>query len=175
MMVRFVIQYGERPVDLLQQKDPHHLVGEGHFRQRQQCSTPSELFGETVCTADGKDQFAGATVTLFADIGGQVGGIHLLAPFIQQQQRGAGRDQLFQPFALPATHLFSLGTLLVTGLALDRASLLKWGILVLMTTPVARAVVVTIGMLRERDWLFAAVSIWILAVLGSIVYVAAGR
>ncbi len=71
--------------------------------------------------------------------------------------------------------LLASATLLVTGLALDRASLLKWGILVLMTTPVARAVVVTIGMLRERDWLFAAVSIWILAVLGSSVYVAAGR
>lgn len=65
--------------------------------------------------------------------------------------------------------------LLVAGLALGRADLLRWGILVLMTTPVARVVVVTIGMLRERDWLFAAVSLWILAVLGSSVYVAAGR
>lgn len=65
--------------------------------------------------------------------------------------------------------------LLVAGLALGRADLLRWGILVLMTTPVARVVVVTIGMLRERDWLFAAVSLWILAVLGSSVYVATGR
>jgi uncharacterized membrane protein len=65
--------------------------------------------------------------------------------------------------------------LLVAGLALGRADLLRWGILVLMTTPVARVVVVTIGMLRERDWLFAAVSVWILAVLGSSVYVALGR
>jgi uncharacterized membrane protein len=65
--------------------------------------------------------------------------------------------------------------LLVAGLALGRADFLRWGILVLMTTPVARVVVVTIGMLRERDWLFAAVSLWILAVLGSSVYVAMGR
>jgi uncharacterized membrane protein len=65
--------------------------------------------------------------------------------------------------------------LLVAGLALGRADFLRWGILVLMTTPVARVVVVTIGMLRERDWLFAAVSLWILAVLGSSVYVATGR
>lgn len=65
--------------------------------------------------------------------------------------------------------------LLVAGLALGRADLLRWGILVLMTTPVARVVVVTIGMLRERDWLFAAVSVWILAVLASSVYVATGR
>ena len=66
-------------------------------------------------------------------------------------------------------------SLLVAGLTLDRTDLLRWGILVLMATPVARAVVVTVEMLRERDWLFAAVSLWILAVLASSVYVAVGR
>jgi len=65
--------------------------------------------------------------------------------------------------------------LLVAGLALDREVLLRWGILVLMATPVARVVVVTIGMLRERDWLFAAISVWILSVLGSSIYWAMGR
>jgi uncharacterized membrane protein len=65
--------------------------------------------------------------------------------------------------------------LLVGGLALDREALLRWGILVLMATPVARVVVVTIGMLRERDWLFAAISLWILSVLGSSIYWAMGR
>jgi uncharacterized membrane protein len=71
--------------------------------------------------------------------------------------------------------LLASATLLVSGLALDRANLLRWGMLVLMTTPVARVVVVAIGMIRERDWLFTAVSLWILAVLGSSVYVAMGR
>jgi len=66
-------------------------------------------------------------------------------------------------------------SLLVAGLTLDRTDFLRWGILVLMATPVARAVVVTGEMLRERDWLFAAVSLWILAVLASSVYVAVGR
>jgi uncharacterized membrane protein len=65
--------------------------------------------------------------------------------------------------------------LLVAGLAVDRVVLLRWGILVLMATPVARVVVVTIGMLRERDWLFAAISLWILSVLGSSIYWAMGR
>ena len=65
--------------------------------------------------------------------------------------------------------------LLVAGVALDREVLLRWGILVLMATPVARVVVVTIGMLRERDWLFAAISVWILSVLGSSIYWAMGR
>ena len=71
--------------------------------------------------------------------------------------------------------LVASAVLLIAGLALGRDPLLKWGILVLMTTPVARAVVVTVGMLRQRDWLFAAVSFWILAVLASSVYVATGR
>jgi uncharacterized membrane protein len=44
-----------------------------------------------------------------------------------------------------------------------------------MATPVARVVVVTVGMLREKDWLFAGVSFWILAVLGSSLYFASGR
>jgi uncharacterized membrane protein len=71
--------------------------------------------------------------------------------------------------------LLASAALLVGGLVLERAALLRWGILVLMATPVARVVVVTVGLLRERDWLFAAVSLWILAVLGSSVWVAAGR
>jgi uncharacterized membrane protein len=71
--------------------------------------------------------------------------------------------------------LLVAAALLVLGLALDRGALLKGGILVLMTTPVARAVVVTVGLLRERDWLFAAVSLWILSVLASSAYVAIGH
>ena len=71
--------------------------------------------------------------------------------------------------------LLASGGLLVAGLASGRAGLLKWGILILMATPVARVVVVTVGLLRERDWLFAAVSLWILAVLASSVYFASGR
>lgn len=71
--------------------------------------------------------------------------------------------------------LLAAAVLLVSGLTLDRAVLLKWGILVLMATPVARVVVVTVGLLRERDWLFAAVSLWILSVLASSLFVATGR
>jgi hypothetical protein len=40
---------------------------------------------------------------------------------------------------------------------------------------VTRVVVVTVGLLRQKDWLFAAVSFWILAVLGSSLYFASGR
>jgi uncharacterized membrane protein len=71
--------------------------------------------------------------------------------------------------------LLASGCFLLGGLALGREALLRWGILILMATPVARAVVVTAGLLRERDWLFATVSFWILAVLGSSLYFASGR
>ena len=71
--------------------------------------------------------------------------------------------------------LLASAALLLAGLGLDRALLLKWGILILMASPVARVVVVTAGLLREKDWLFAAVSFWILAVLGSSLYFASGR
>jgi uncharacterized membrane protein len=75
---------------------------------------------------------------------------------------------------LTAGLLASAG-LLLAGLTLHRDVLLKWGILLLMTTPVARVVVVTVELLRAKDWLFAAVSLWILAVLGSSLYLASGR
>lgn len=87
--------------------------------------------------------------------------------------RPASLDRAIE-VVLMAGLLASAG-LLVAGLALDRLVLLKWGILVLMMTPVARVVVVTVGMLHEKDWLFAAVSLWILSVLGSSLYFAAGR
>lgn len=57
--------------------------------------------------------------------------------------------------------------LLGAGLLLGRAELLRLGLLLLMSTPAARVVVLTFGLLAERDWLFALVSFWILAVLAS--------
>jgi len=63
--------------------------------------------------------------------------------------------------------------LLLAGLLAARESLLWWGVLVLLLTPVARVVVVTIGFIDRHDWAFAAVSLWILAVLCFSFYVAA--
>jgi uncharacterized membrane protein len=56
-------------------------------------------------------------------------------------------------------------TLLVLGLVLGRPDVLRWGILLLMLTPVARVVVVTVGFLSRRDLLFGLVSLWILGIL----------
>lgn len=64
------------------------------------------------------------------------------------------------------------GLLLTAGLVSGRAAILRAGILLLLATPVARVVVVTIGMMHERDWVFTFVSLWILAVLASGIFVA---
>jgi uncharacterized membrane protein len=68
--------------------------------------------------------------------------------------------------------LLASSGMLVAGLLLDRHGLLAAGIVLLMMTPVARVVVVTIDLLRQRDWIFAATSLWILGVLLFSLYVA---
>lgn len=66
--------------------------------------------------------------------------------------------------ALSAGLLIS-AALLVIGLATGQDPLLRLGVMLLIATPVVRVVVVTLGLLLERDWLFSAVSFWILSVL----------
>ena len=64
--------------------------------------------------------------------------------------------------------------LLFAGLLLARPGLLTAGIVLLLMTPVARVVVVTIDLVRRRDWVFAATSAWILGVLLFSLFVAWG-
>jgi uncharacterized membrane protein len=65
--------------------------------------------------------------------------------------------------------------LLLAGLILDVAGFLRWGILLLMLTPVARVAVVTVGLAIERDWTFTIVSFVVLAILASGIWVAVHR
>ena len=46
------------------------------------------------------------------------------------------------------------------------------GVLLLILTPVVRVVVVTVGLVLDHDWLFSAVSLFVLSVLLSSLYVA---
>jgi uncharacterized membrane protein len=62
--------------------------------------------------------------------------------------------------------------LLVVGLILDAATLLRWGIVLLMLTPVARVAVVTVGLALERDWTFTIVSFAVLAILAGGIWLA---
>lgn len=66
--------------------------------------------------------------------------------------------------ALSAGVLLS-GACLILGLGLGSTPVLRWGIVLLLATPVARVVVVTFGLFQRRDWLFASISLWILLVL----------
>jgi uncharacterized membrane protein len=69
--------------------------------------------------------------------------------------------------------LLASTALFVVGLALGSSGLLKWGILLLMLTPVARVVILTAGLFRERDTLFGLVSLFVLGVLLSGIVVSA--
>ena len=62
--------------------------------------------------------------------------------------------------------------LLLYGLARSHAPTLRAGIVILMFTPVARVLLVTVGLFKERDLLFASISAFVLAVLASSVWVA---
>ena len=61
--------------------------------------------------------------------------------------------------------LAASGLLLVLGLLLGRQDLMRWGIVLLMLTPVARVVIVTIGLFARREVVFGGISLWILVVL----------
>ena len=65
--------------------------------------------------------------------------------------------------------------LLLVGLVLGLDTALRAGIVLLMLTPVARVVVVTVGLALERDWLFTLVSLFVLGVLASGIWVAVRR
>jgi uncharacterized membrane protein len=64
------------------------------------------------------------------------------------------------------------GSLLLGGLLTSAEAALRVGVVLLMLTPVARVVVVTVGLLQERDWVFGAVSFFVLSVLASGIAVA---
>jgi uncharacterized membrane protein len=63
------------------------------------------------------------------------------------------------------------GALLLLGLVSGGRSTLQAGVFLLMLTPLARVVVVTAGLFRRKDWLFALASLWILCVLLSSLWV----
>jgi uncharacterized membrane protein len=68
--------------------------------------------------------------------------------------------------------LLASAALLLAGLLLGQVGLLRAGLVLLMLTPVARVVVLTAGLLRQRDLAFGLISLWILCVLLSGLYMA---
>ena len=63
--------------------------------------------------------------------------------------------------------LLASGALLVFGLATGGEGALRAGVVLLMLTPVARVLILTVGLLHERDFTFASVSLFVLCVLAA--------
>jgi len=78
-------------------------------------------------------------------------------------ERGVRIERVIE--AALAVGLLVSSSLFVVGLALGTSGPLKWGILLLMLTPMARVVILTVGLLHERDFLFGLVSLFVLGVL----------
>jgi uncharacterized membrane protein len=64
--------------------------------------------------------------------------------------------------------------LLLAGLVRGEGSTLHAGIVLLILTPVARVLAVTVGFLHARDWAFAALSLAVLGVLASSAWLGLG-
>jgi uncharacterized membrane protein len=64
------------------------------------------------------------------------------------------------------------GALLLLGLSLGREAFLRAGVVLLMLTPVARVLVLTVGLFREGDRRFGFVSLAVLAILAASIVVA---
>jgi uncharacterized membrane protein len=67
--------------------------------------------------------------------------------------------------------LLASASLLLFGLASGSPGALRLGVVLLMLTPVARVVVLTLGLLLARDWSFGLVSLFVLLVLASGIFV----
>jgi uncharacterized membrane protein len=67
--------------------------------------------------------------------------------------------------------LVASASLLLTGLAGGWGEGLRWGTALLLLTPVAGVVVLTVGLFLAREWLFGLVSLFVLVVLLSGIHV----
>ena len=74
--------------------------------------------------------------------------------------------------AVLTTGLALATSLLLYGLVRSHDGALRTGIVILMFTPVARVLLVTLGLFKARDLLFGSISAFVLAVLASSVWVA---
>ena len=71
----------------------------------------------------------------------------------------------YHTFRGSAAALSNPMTILHGALAGDSRSIIQLGLLLLITTPIARVIFAVIGFLWERDWLYVFISLIVLAVL----------
>jgi len=92
---------------------------------------------------------------------------------VSEDAAGGGLTRLERTIELVLEAGLAVSTLLLlAGLVAGAEGPLRWGVLLLMVTPVVRVVVVTAGLALARDWPFALVSLFVLGVLGAGIVVA---
>ena len=77
-------------------------------------------------------------------------------------------------FETPSYHVFrgepvplrSVHGIVAEGLRLSGRGLIQLGLLLLIATPIARVVFSVAGFVRQRDWLYVAITLVVLALLG---------
>ncbi len=62
--------------------------------------------------------------------------------------------------------LRSIDGIVAEALHLSGRGLIQLGLLVLIATPIARVIFSVVGFIRQRDWLYTAITVVVLALLG---------
>ena len=84
MMVVFVTTNLKRPINLLHQQQPHHLVGKGHSGEGKfEIGPLAQLRGQAESAADKKDDVAFAVQSAAIHMGGEFFGGQVLSKHIQ--------------------------------------------------------------------------------------------
>ena len=83
-MIRFVTTNLKRPINLLHQQQPYHLVGKGHAGEREfEIGPLAQLRGQAEGAADKKDDVAFAVQGAAIDMGGEFFGRQVLSKYIE--------------------------------------------------------------------------------------------
>jgi len=79
--------------------------------------------------------------------------------------RHGGERPAYHVFRGEPSDLRSIGGIVVEALRFQGRGLIQCGLLLLIATPIARVVLSVVAFLRQRDWLYVAVTLIVLALL----------
>ena len=83
MVVGFVVEYGHGAVDLFDEEETNHLVGEGHFGEGEFfVGAFVHAFGEAVRSTDYEDDLAGAAIHVVLNLLGKFHGAWCFTTFV---------------------------------------------------------------------------------------------
>ena len=100
MVIGFTLNDGARPIELLNEEEPHHLVREGHFREREFfVGTFIDIAREAVGTTYDEHQPTGVLLGALKPLG-KIHAPHFLAVLVEQYHIVGGLKVAFQQFGL---------------------------------------------------------------------------